>query len=419
MDVFSLPTTAKAGLGLAVVYLLYILITSIALWSRRRAFKREKGVLEARKHAQLEPFWGLDLFIENLRALKQHRLLELSHSRFEEMGVNTYQLVVMGRHAHATREPENLKVIQAMEFKKWSLGTGRKVNFRPLLGIGIFTTDGPEWQHSRDMLRPNFVRSQVGDVETFERHVVDLIKAIPPKSYVDLSVLFFRLTIDSATEFLFGESTGSLTKGNDEGFSAAFQDSQDFIADRWGPFAKLFIRRNRKFAQDCKFVHDFVDYFVEKGLRRREELLKEKANENERNGRYVFIDELVRQTNDPVRIRDELLNILLAGRDTTASLLTNVWFVLSRRPDIWNCLKADVARLNGKRPSFEQLKDLKYLKAVLNESLRLHPVVPLNSREAIEDTTLPVGGGPDGHAPIFIKVRGDKLKPCHRVWNVY
>lgn len=130
-------------------------------------------------------------------------------------------------------------------------------------------------------------------------------------------------------------------------------------------------------------------------------------------GRYIFIDELVRQTTDRVRIRSELLNILLAGRDTTASLLTNVWWLLSTRPDIWQKLQAEVAELNGALPTFEQLKEMKYLKALLNESLRLYPVVPLNSREALEDTTLPLGGGPDGAAPIFVKAGGVVS------WNVY
>lgn len=155
---------------------------------------------------------------------------------------------------------------------------------------------------------------------------------------------------------------------------------------------------------------DFVDTFVEKGLAKRSTLLSEKPNNS---SRYIFIDELVRQTTDRVRIRSELLNILLAGRDTTASLLSNVWWMLSKRPDVWARLREDVDSLGGERPTFEQLKDLKYLRAVLNESLRVHPVVPTNSREAVVDTTLPVGGGPDGNAPIFIP-KGQVV-----VWSVY
>ncbi len=157
---------------------------------------------------------------------------------------------------------------------------------------------------------------------------------------------------------------------------------------------------------------DFVDYYVSKGLAKRDQLLMEKPN-SEKRGRYVFMDELVRQTTDTVQIRSELLNILLAGRDTTASLLTNVWFILSKRPDIWQKLQADVATLAGGVPTFEQLKDLKYLKALLNESLRLHPVVPANSREAYEDAVLPLGGGPDGNAPLFVK-KGTLVS-----WSVY
>jgi cytochrome P450 len=264
------------------------------------------------------------------------------------------------------------------------------------------------------MLRPNFVRSQVGDLPTFEKHVKHLVAAIPTDgSTVDLSPFFFRLTMDSATEFLFGESTEYLTKGSEEGFAESFTRGQDFIANmsRWGAWAKLF-PANKQFGYDQKFVHDFVDYYVRKGLARRDQLLTEKTN-SEKPGRYVFIDELVRQTTDPIQIRSELLNILLAGRDTTASLLTNVWFMLAKRPDIWSKLQAEIASLDGEVPTFEQLKNLKYLKALLNESLRLHPVVPANSREALEDTTLPIGGGPDGSAPLFIK-KGQVV-----AWSVY
>lgn len=40
---------------------------------------------------------------------------------------------------HATLEPENLKTIQAVDHKKWGLGTRRKIGFRPLLGDGEFS----------------------------------------------------------------------------------------------------------------------------------------------------------------------------------------------------------------------------------------------------------------------------------------
>lgn len=159
-------------------------------------------------------------------------------------------------------------------------------------------------------------------------------------------------------------------------------------------------------------MHDFVDYYVDKGLAKRDMLLSEKSNA-EKAGPYVFLEELVRQTTDRIRIRSELLNILLAGRDTTASLLTNVFYVIAKRPDIWAKLQAEVSKLDGQAPTFEQLKDMKYLRALMNESLRLHPVVPFNSRQAYEDTTLPVGGGPDGRAPMLVR-KGEVVS-----WSVY
>jgi cytochrome P450 len=391
------PTVVELVLALAVVYAAFRVLAAFVQWRKRQAFMREKGCLPAPWVPSWDRIYGLDLFLKNIGHLKNHTLLEKTNRRFQETKFRTFQLVVLGRHLHQTIEPENLKTIQAIDFKKWSLGERRKTAFHPLLGEGIFTTDGAAWQHSREMLRPNFARTQIGNIDTYEKHVSHLIAAIPADGQtVDLSELFFRLTIDSATEFLFGESVETLVKGTGAGFTDAFTHSQEYIANsaRWGKWAKYF-PANKRFQQDAKLVHDFVDYFVDKGL------AKEKFGQSDPE-RYVFIDELVSQTSDRVRIRSELLNILLAGRDTTASLLTNLWFVLAKRPDVWARLQADIAQLGGEKPTFEQLRDLKYLRALMNESLRIHPVVPVNSRQATEDTTLPLGGGPDGLAPLFM-----------------
>ena len=110
---------------------------------------------------------------------------------------------------------------------------------------------------------------------------------------------------------------------------------------------------------------EFIDRFVEKGL------ACANSNDIEKgNGRYVFLHELAKQTKDKIQIRSELLNILLAGRDTTASLLSDVWFEVAKRPDIWAKLRAEVDQLNGERPTLAQIKDMKYLEYVLKECLR-------------------------------------------------
>lgn len=278
------------------------------------------------------------------------------------------------------------------------------------------------------MLRPNFVRSQVGDVTTFEKHVSHLISKLPKDgSTVNLADFFFRLTLDSATEFLFGESTNSLSQTSEESFGAAFDRGQTNIAmrSRFGPWVKRlpFLFDVGNMDKDQKFVHDFVDYYVEKGCANRDQQQPgDFKSSDEKAERYIFIDELVRQTNDRKRIRSELLNILLAGRDTTASLLTNVWWLLSKTPTTWTQLQAEVASLNGAHPTFEQLKDLKFLRALLNETLRLYPVVPQNSREAQEDTVLPLGGGPNGTSPLFVakgQVVGWSVYAMHRRTEYY
>lgn len=70
------------------------------------------------------------------------------------------------------------------------------------------------WQHSREMLRPNFVRTQIGDVEMFEKHAELLIQAIPRDgSTVHLQDMFSRFSLDVATDLLFGESTNTLAPG--------------------------------------------------------------------------------------------------------------------------------------------------------------------------------------------------------------
>jgi cytochrome P450 len=235
----------------------------------------------------------------------------------------------------------------------------------------------------------------------------------------DVEPLFFRLTIDSATEFLFGESVDSQLSAlpdykssrapmavNEQEFAFAFDKAQGFLATatRLGDASWLAPSKNQE--QYIKRCHAFIDHYVQLALSK-EKTTKEHKTANGKQ-RYVFLDALVESTRDPVELRSHLISILLAGRDTTASLLSYIFMSFAQHPEVYQKLRAVVKETfgtysNPKNLTFEALKSCNYLQWILNEALRVYPVVPVDGRRALRDTTLPTGGGPDGTSPIYVK----------------
>ncbi|KAE8453474.1 hypothetical protein EG329_010335 [Mollisiaceae sp. DMI_Dod_QoI] len=409
-----------------VVVVLGLLLRKVTNYIRVARFKSKHGCKPETRIRQPERIVGYELYKIQLNASKNKKILAVGRQRFLKSSSLEDQTIDIFKKFYNTIEPENIKTILATNFKDFGLGR-RQESFGPLLGQGIFTTDGTQWEHSRALVRPNFTKAQVADLDTFESHIQKLISKIPRDgSTVDLQTLFFQLTLDSATEFLFGESVNSLTSlegSEQEIFGRSFDHAQSRLGNRsrLGKLVHLF--RDKEFDQACKIVHRFVDNIILKALERTQPRDAEKSIDGKGDKeRYVFLTEMLKSTRDPKQLRDELLNILLAGRDTTASLLSNTFHVLARRPDIWNKLIAEVDELHGEKPDYETLRSMKYLKYIMNESLRLYPVVPGNARFANRDTVLPIGGGSDGQSPVYIP-KGDivaySVFAMHRRTDIY
>ncbi|KAG5355743.1 Cytochrome P450 52A13 [Yarrowia sp. B02] len=327
----------------------------------------------------------------------------------------TLGIVLAGVDVTVTLEPDNLKALLATQFKDFCLGV-RHNQLAPILGDGIFTLDGQGWQHSRAMLRPQFARDQVSDVEMIERHVQNLVRRIPPGKAFDIQELFFNLTLDTATEFLFGQSVSCQTVDNPAEDDSTVTDmpipmrksfQSDFnLAQHHGGYRvrlQMFywLWRPQELFAASKSVRKFVDHYVQKALKASE---KEKKADD----KYVFLTELAREVNSPQVLSDQALNILLAGRDTTASLLSWCIYLLARHPDKWTKLREEILSTFGSGSdlsliTFEALKRCEYLRFVINETLRLYPSVPVNVRYATRDTTLPRGGGPGESQPILVR----------------
>lgn len=102
-------------------------------------------------------------------------------------------------------------------------------------------------------------------------------------------------------------------------FANAFDEGQHYLAmrGRLGDF--YWVLGGRKFRNACRFVHEFVEHIVNDTLKTKAE---QKIAGDEKKEGYLFIDALARETTDVEVIRDQLINVLLAGRDTTACLLS-------------------------------------------------------------------------------------------------
>ena len=424
LSVRSLPPTPLVISATVVICLLYILLVIVPSHIRRRKIEAETGCQQPPTYRTSDPFLGLDWTFANIRAVRGKKYLETIAKRFDEVAT-TYKVRVGRQRAILTIEPENVKTILSLRFKDFTLGN-RPAIMGKFLGNGIFVNDGEDWAHSRAFLRPSFVADQATDLSLIETHVQDLFKLIPRDgSTVDLQPLFFRFTLDSATEFLFGHSVRTLQRneGADEQFSKAFNYSLEELAlgFRLGPLRNW--RYNPKADAAYQACRDYVDQFVNQAFQIRANKTW-KDTEKQSGSRSPFLQELSKATGDRGRIRDEILNVLIAGRDTTASLLSHMIFEISRKPSVWRSLEKEIETLKGGTPSYEELKNMKYVKFVIQESesdlslvprivsvlrftnncpaLRLHPPVPINTRMCVSDTVLPVGGGRFGEHPVHV-----------------
>lgn len=188
----------------------------------------------------------------------------------------------------------------------------------PFVGEGIFTQDGAPWKHSREMLRRYFLKTHYQDLRGFGKHADRLIATLSSSSGgVDLQPLFFRFTLATTTALIFGQSVESLENEEQTSFSNSF-DYASLISSLRVRLQDLYwIYSPSKYRVACRKIKDFADGFVRHALLEKGQDTTEEESEG-----YAFIRDLYEELRDPALVRDQLVNVLLAGRDTTACLLS-------------------------------------------------------------------------------------------------
>ncbi|CAK5272342.1 unnamed protein product [Mycena citricolor] len=350
-----------------------------------------------------------------------------------------------------TTSPDHIKQILATDFNNYEKGAsvvcpaeaerislpinsfaGERFQqeMNSVLGSGVFNSDGEMWKFHRTLTRPYFSRDRISHFEIFDAHansVISILRTRLRAGYaVDFQDLIGRFTMDSATEFLFGTCVNSLQAdvpfAHNVGafpqpseaaqvanaFLDAFAAAMHAISERevLGNVWPLFEMWEDKTAAPMAVVSAFLDPIIEAAVERKR-MKKQmrgagEAVDGDQNEDSTLLDELLVSTDDPKVLKDETLNILLAGRDTTMHVTTMVIYFLSMYPDVCARLRAEVLEYVGptRRPTYDDVKNMKYLRAVINESMRLYPSVPFNIRDSVNATTWP---SPDpNEKPLYI-----------------
>ncbi|KAJ7465949.1 cytochrome P450 monooxygenase pc-1 [Mycena latifolia] len=325
-----------------------------------------------------------------------------------------------------TVSPEHIQIILATDFNNYIKGHRFRGVMESVLGNGVFNSDGEIWSFHRSMTRPYFTRDRVQHFEIFDRNsekVVNHIKSRMRAGYaVDFQDLMGRFTMDVATEFLFGSCMDSLSSTlpypsnafavpgvqnsprADEAnrFTAAFSEAMQQIAFRervgwiW-PLYEVFVDQT---AKPMKVVAKYLDPIIHDALEKKKQIPQIRGSQDDEN--ITLLDDLIETTSDPKLLKDEILNILLAGRETTMSVLTILIYFLAMYPEVASRLREEILTCVGptNAPTYEDIKPMKYLRAVINETMRLYPPVPFNVRETVKATTWPSPN--PGEKPIYI-----------------
>ncbi|MGX7828608.1 cytochrome P450 [Actinokineospora sp. 24-640] len=279
--------------------------------------------------------------------------------------------------------PDHAKHVLADNAANYRKGIGY-VEARRALGDGLLTSDGELWKEQRRTIRPVFTNKRISaQSETVIEEAGKLVARLKAAGSggVPIDVL------GELTEFTLGVLGRTLLDADLSAFESAghsfeaVQDQAMFemesmgLVPQWVPLPK-----QRRFRKARKDLFDIVERLVA--------FRKENPVDPADDVISRLIESTAREADPRVgaqRMRDELITLLLAGHETTASTVGWATWLVGQHPEVAERLHDEAVSVLGDRtPTLEDLRGLKYTTMVLEEAMRLYPPVWILTRNSIE-----------------------------------
>jgi cytochrome P450 len=285
-----------------------------------------------------------------------------------------YRVYVPARqsHTYVIHHPDDVKRVLVSNHRNYTKGLGLD-RVKILLGKGIMTSEGELWTRQRYMLQPLFHRrviTQFAEVIGSANSQLlarweDLARRGEP---VNLTDEMSALTLEIVLRAIFG------------------RDLERMSAELGGNPFEVVTReqeRNLQFAFKFRSLTKLVAGLIERRRREKEEHFDYVA---------MLMGARDKDSGEPMGERqliDEVLTLVVAGHETTASGLNWTWYLLSQHPEVEARLHAELDALADEAaPSLAQMEQLAYAQQVVNEALRLYPPGWLLSRRTVQPDVL-------------------------------
>ncbi|KAG0496419.1 hypothetical protein HPP92_001110 [Vanilla planifolia] len=298
-----------------------------------------------------------------------------------------------------TANPSNVEHILRTRFDIYPKGPAFSAILGDLLGRGIFNADGDMWHFQRKLSLRVFSVSALRTFCSLEINSVLRQRLLPllrlhrasPLSPFDLQSAFRRFTIDAVSAVALGldpESHSTLLSA----FSDAFEVAATLSAARaaspapfiWRVKRLLCLGTERCLRKEILRVDAFAHRII--GCRR----LLPKGQD--------LLSRFMASVDDDDYLRDIIVSFFLAGRDTVASALAGIFHLLLRYPAAVTAIRQEIVDRavsadgdGGVVASWDQLREMSYVHAVVHEGMRLFPPIQFDSKFCAEDDVLPDG----------------------------
>ncbi|CAB4411849.1 unnamed protein product [Rhizophagus irregularis] len=248
-------------------------------------------------------------------------------------------------------------------------------------GSGLPFANGDKWRTHRNLA--NFAFNIALSPEIVGETTMDLFAFMKPKLNrpIDVYETMQRVTIEALGKLGFGHKFGCLESEGVSHLISSYKYVVSIVGSplyRMVPWVdKLPLKSNKKYLDALKEFDGFIYDVIEA---RRNEIKKNSYNGRDLLTSMLKLTEQEEINTDIKQLRDELVSIFAAGHDSTSIALSVSLYFLAKYPEMQEKARAEVINILGNEPiipNSDQLKELKYVNAIIKESLRAYPPAPI------------------------------------------